>query len=73
MPKPPAISAQRMISLLQKRGFMVARQSGSHVILKHPDGRRTTVPMHKGSDLGKGLLHRIMADTGLTAEDIIAS
>ena len=59
-----------MVALLRKRGFVVERQDGSHAVLKHPDGRRTTVPMHQGRDLGKGLLHRIMGDTGLSTEDL---
>lgn len=46
------------------------RQSGSHVILRHPDGRRTTVPVHKGRDLGRGLLRRIMRDACLAIEDL---
>ncbi|MDP9357303.1 MAG: type II toxin-antitoxin system HicA family toxin [Chloroflexota bacterium] len=49
---------------------MLVRQSGSHAVLKHPDGRRTTVPMHRGRDIGKGLLHQIMVDTGLSADDL---
>ncbi|MEK6604498.1 MAG: type II toxin-antitoxin system HicA family toxin, partial [Nitrospirota bacterium] len=38
--------------------------------LKHADGRRTTVPVHKGRDLGKGLLRQIMRDANLTVEDL---
>ncbi|MDQ6832703.1 MAG: type II toxin-antitoxin system HicA family toxin [Chloroflexota bacterium] len=32
---------------------MAVRQSGSHVILEHPDGTHVTVPVHQGHDLGK--------------------
>ncbi|MGH2562822.1 MAG: type II toxin-antitoxin system HicA family toxin [Thermomicrobiales bacterium] len=59
-----------MITILKRRGFEVTRQSGSHVILKHPDGRRTTVPAHQGHSLGKGLTHQIMRDAGLTVEEL---
>ena len=59
-----------MVSILRSKGFVVARQSGSHVIMQHPDGRRTTVPVHAGCDLGKGLLRQIMRDTGLTVADL---
>jgi predicted RNA binding protein YcfA (HicA-like mRNA interferase family) len=68
--KLPAMTGERLVSILLKNGFYVARQSGSHVILKHANGRRTTVPMHKGRDLGKGLLHQIMGDAGLTLDDL---
>ncbi|MHB8384362.1 MAG: type II toxin-antitoxin system HicA family toxin [Candidatus Binataceae bacterium] len=30
-------------------GFVAARQKGSHVFFKHPDGRTTTVPRHRGT------------------------
>lgn len=33
--------AREVLSRHQKAGFVIARQSGSHVILRHPDGRQT--------------------------------
>lgn len=66
----PVLTADQMIAILRRHGFSLSRQSGSHAILKHPDGRRTTVPMHKGRDLGKGLLRQIMRDANLTAGDL---
>jgi len=56
---------------LLKKGFIQARQSGSNIIFKHPDGRRTTVPFHSSKDIGTGLLRQIMKDAGVTPEDII--
>jgi len=35
-----------VIKVLEKIGFKVVRQKGSHVYLKHPDGRATVVPGH---------------------------
>jgi predicted RNA binding protein YcfA (HicA-like mRNA interferase family) len=35
---------------LRKLGFVRVRQRGSHVFYRHPDGRTTTVPHHKGRD-----------------------
>ena len=61
-----------MISVLERRGFVAVRQSGSHVILRHQDGRRVTVPAHAGRDLGRGLLRQIMRDANLTIADLIA-
>ncbi|MDI9583125.1 MAG: type II toxin-antitoxin system HicA family toxin [Acidobacteriota bacterium] len=37
-----------MVRLLERLGFVVARQRGAHKRLIHPDGRRTTVPDHGG-------------------------
>ena len=58
-----------MLTVLHQHGFIEARQSGSHVVLRHPDGRTVTVPVHKGRDLGPGLLRRIIRDTGLAVSD----
>jgi predicted RNA binding protein YcfA (HicA-like mRNA interferase family) len=41
-------SAREVLSKLQKIGFVPKRQSGSHVILRHPDGRQTYVALHPG-------------------------
>jgi predicted RNA binding protein YcfA (HicA-like mRNA interferase family) len=45
--------AKKVIKLLSKIGFEVVRQRGSHVIMKHSDGRVTVVPVHLGEDLGE--------------------
>jgi predicted RNA binding protein YcfA (HicA-like mRNA interferase family) len=64
--------ASKVIKALSKVGFKIARQHGSHVVLKHPDGRVTVVPVHPGEDIGSGLLAKIIKDTGLTKEDFLA-
>lgn len=66
----PSMNAAELVRILERSGFERVRQSGSHLILRHSDGRRVTVPMHKSRDLGRGLLARIMKDADLTAKDI---
>ena len=68
--KLPQITARQLIAILRRRGFEIDRQSGSHAILIHADGRRVTVPVHAGRTIGKGLLRAIMADAGLSRDDI---
>ena len=41
---------------------MLRKSKGSHWQVEHPDGRRTTVPVHKGRDIGPGLLRKILRD-----------
>jgi predicted RNA binding protein YcfA (HicA-like mRNA interferase family) len=69
-PRLPALTGQQIIAVLRRHGFDVVRQSGSHLILNSPDGRRTTVPLHAGRDLGRGLLRQIMRDAKLSVEDL---
>lgn len=65
------VSPERVIKALEKLGFEVARQRGSHVFLKHSDGRATVVPVHKGEDIGRGLLRKIIRDAKLTREEFL--
>jgi predicted RNA binding protein YcfA (HicA-like mRNA interferase family) len=48
----------------------VARIAGSHHVMRHPDGRGTTVRVHGGRNVAKGTLRNILADTGLTIEEL---
>lgn len=65
-------SPQKVIKALSKLGFKIIRKHGSHVVLKHPDGRLTVVPVHSGEEIGTGLLNKIIKDTGLTKEEFLA-
>lgn len=56
------ISGKELIRLLEKLGFEVIRINGSHHRVKHPDGRVTTVPVHKNEDLPKGLVRKIIRE-----------
>ena len=60
-----------IIKTLQHIGFEQIRQRGSHIYFRHPDGRATVVPYHKGEDLSKGILKKILQDIELTWEDFL--
>jgi len=65
----PALSACEIIRVLERHGFVQVRQSGSHAIFRHPDGRGTTVPIHGKREIGRGLLRQIMRDANLATDD----
>jgi predicted RNA binding protein YcfA (HicA-like mRNA interferase family) len=52
-------------------GFAEVRQRGSHKQFKHPDGRMTTVPFHKGRDISPSLLRKIASDIDMTLEEFL--
>ena len=70
-PKLPMLRASQVLAALSRHGFVAVRQSGSHVIVEHPDGRRTVGPFHKGRDLPKGLLAAILRDTDPTIDQLL--
>jgi predicted RNA binding protein YcfA (HicA-like mRNA interferase family) len=59
----PVLKPRELVSALERLGFRLIRKSkGSHWQFEHADGRKTTVPMHKGQDIGPGLMRKILRD-----------
>lgn len=48
MSKLPRVTADQVISAIQKIGFKLSRQTGSHKIFKNQKGKRVNVPYHSG-------------------------
>ena len=71
MVKLPMLKPRQVIAVLQRFGFVEVRQRGSHKQFRHPDGRVTTVPDHKGRDISPGLLRQILEDIRVSAEDFL--
>jgi len=71
MSKVPSLTGKDIVALLKKEGFVLERQRGSHVFLRHPDGRATVVPVHSGEVIGPGLLTKIMRDVEITKDDLL--
>ena len=70
MAKLPQINAIKLIKILGKIGFEVIRQEGSHVFLRHKDGRTTVIPNHPGEKIDRGLLNKILKkDIQISRED----
>ena len=69
MPKLVTISGRDFCKILDKLGFEKIYGKGSHIRFKHPDGRRTVVPVHGSEDLGKGLLRTILNQIDLSKEE----
>jgi len=68
--KLPRITARQIIKVLEKSGFTLARQSGSHKIYKNSFGKRTTVPFHGDKILHPKVLKSILRDADLTIDKI---
>ena len=67
--KLPRITAKDIIRILEKKGFVLARQSGSHRIYRNDKGKRVTVPYHSGKILHPKLLKSILADAEIDIEE----
>ena len=72
MSKLPVVSGKELVNALEKVGFVVVRQKGSHISLQKITGEgtyRTVVPLH--TRLAKGTLLDILHQTGLSKEELI--
>jgi predicted RNA binding protein YcfA (HicA-like mRNA interferase family) len=72
MPKPPVLKPRQVVEKLTALGFVEVRQRGSHKQFRHPDGRCTTVPFHRGRDISPILLRQIAKDINMTVESLLA-
>jgi predicted RNA binding protein YcfA (HicA-like mRNA interferase family) len=70
MTRLPRLKGRELVRALESAGFRVERTRGSHVILKHYDGRTTTVPAHKGETIGPGLLRAILRDVEISVDEL---
>ena len=72
MPRLPTVKPRQIIRALEKVGFEIDHQTGSHVVLwRASDGSRVVVPWHS-RDLGRGPTLRIIKAAGLTRDGFIA-
>ena len=68
----PSIPARTLVQALRALGFEEVRIRGSHHRFAHRDGRKTTVPIHSGRDIPRGLLRKIVVqDLEMTMEDFL--
>jgi predicted RNA binding protein YcfA (HicA-like mRNA interferase family) len=67
----PVLKPDEVARILERLGFVEIRQRGSHKQYRHPDGRATTVPFHRGRDIPPTLLRQIAKDIQLSVEDML--
>ncbi len=72
-PRLPTLTSRQVLAALERAGFFVHHQAGSHATLKHRgDPRlRVTVPVH-GRDLQRGTLVAIIRQAGMTREKFMS-
>ncbi len=70
MPELPRVTAKEAAAIIEKRGFVLARQSGSHKIYKNKYGKRVTIPFHGAKILHPKVLKSILRDADISLEDL---
>ena len=70
MPKLPSLTPRKIITILEKKGFILDRIRGSHHIYYHPETKnRVIVPLHK-KELPKGTLIAILKQADIDKDEL---
>ena len=71
-PKLPVVSGRQVIRVLERLGYQIVRQRGSHIRLRDesdPEHLPVTVPDHRS--LKPGLLRQVLRDANLTVDEFV--
>ena len=68
----PQVPGHRLVRALEKSGFVILRQRGSHVLLRHREdlSRRVTIPLHGSTPVKLGTLRAILRGAQLTVDEL---
>jgi len=67
----PVLSPQKVIAILEKRGFKLKKVTGSHYIFAHAETkRRVTVPFHSSQEIARGTLLQILMVARMSREEL---
>jgi predicted RNA binding protein YcfA (HicA-like mRNA interferase family) len=65
-----SVKAKRLLAALEKIGWRVKRQTGSHKVLERPGWQDVVFAFHDGDEIGPKMLARVAKVTGLKPEDL---
>jgi len=71
LPKISPISPNKIVKILEKEGFKVIRQKGSHVIMINSRKTRIVIPVHPRKDIKPGLVRAILREAGISREKFL--
>ena len=68
--KLPRLTAKEIIKIIEKKDFVLVRQSGSHRIYRNRKGVRITIPFHSGKTLHPKIVKSIITDAEITESEL---
>ena len=72
MPKLPVLSAAQVCKILRRHGFLVVRQTGSHIIMRRQlPNHGITIPIPNHTEIAKGTLKSIIEQSELPRSEFI--
>ncbi|TVR75051.1 MAG: type II toxin-antitoxin system HicA family toxin [Sphaerobacteraceae bacterium] len=71
MSRLPRVSGRETVRALERAGFVVSRQRGSHVRLFRAGVGQVIVPLHGNRDIPAGTLRNILRQANLSVDEFI--
>lgn len=71
MSKLPNLTGAAFVRALQRAGFKLQHIKGSHHIMRHPDGRGASIPVHGPQSLKPGLIAGVLRRANMTVDDLL--
>ena len=73
MTRSPKVTANQVVSVLKRANFIILRQKGSHLIMRHESdmSRRCVIPVHGSQIIKPGTFHSILNGANLSVEEFI--
>ena len=68
MSRLPTLTPNKIVKIFKNQGFDERLHKGSHLVLKHPNGRRLVIPMHD-RDLKRPTMMSTIKASGLTEDE----
>lgn len=65
-----SVKAKRLLAALERIGWRIKRQTGSHKILERTGWANVVFAFHDGDEIGPKMLARVAKVTGLKPEDL---
>ena len=69
--KLPSLSGREVVRAFEKAGYVVARTTGSHQIMKRTGHPTISVPVHAARDMKGPTLRGLIRAAGMTVEEFI--
>lgn len=65
----PSVSVKELVLALERKGWRIKRQTGSHRVFRHDELPDVVVAFHDKEEIGPSMLARIAKKTNLRPED----
>jgi len=68
--KLPSLTSQKVVKILERKGFVLDRSKGSHRVYYNSENKRRVIIPYYKKNLPKGTLMEILRQAGISKEEL---